>query len=288
MTTSSVAASAALATQARPAFLEMAVMHSLARKIPRKAAYELACLVAACVAGGRVAAGPFAGMRYRRSKRATYPPKILGTYELEIADVIERLCAHAFPKIVNVGAAEGYYAVGFARRCPHASVVAFEAKNTLRRDLVRLAADNSVADRLDIHGWCRPADLRGVLAGLDDVLLMVDVEGAESELLNPAAVPNLSQAHIVVELHDFIVPGVSPLVRRRFERTHVITEVRSRPRSADDLAVHHGSRCRTVCPRRLIEVALEEGRPCEMAWFFLEPRGLGLDRPATAVKASDL
>ena len=264
------------------------MMPSLARKIPRKAAYEMACLASACLAGGRVAAGPFAGMPYRRSKLATYPSKILGTYELEIADLVERLCGHAFPRIVNVGAAEGYYAVGFARRCPHAKVVAFEAKEALRRDLLRLAGDNNVADRLEVRGLCQPGDLEKALAGFENVLLIVDVEGAESDLLNPVSVPNLNQAHIVVELHDFIVPGVSSLVRRRFEATHVITEVYSRPRTADDLTVQHVSKCRAVCPRHLIEFALDEGRPCQMVWFLLEPARLGLDRLAAPDEAPEL
>jgi hypothetical protein len=260
------------------------LMRSLPAKIAQKSAYEMACLAARCLAGSRVANGPFAGMLYRRSKLAAYPPKILGTYELEIAEAVDRLCHRTFQRIVNVGAAEGYYAVGFALPQPDTSIVAYEAREALRRDLVRLAADNKVADKLEIRGLCRPSDLNEVLAGVDDVLLVVDVEGAERELLDPAAVPKLSQVSILVELHDFVVPDVSSLIRRRFAATHTITEVRSRPRELGDLSAEHLSWVYSVCPRRLIELGLNEGRPCEMDWFVLEPAVQGLGRRAEAAR----
>lgn len=260
----------------RPARLQSALwlrvlMRSLLTRILQKSAYEIACLAARCLAGARVANGPFAGMLYRRSKLAAYPPKILGTYELEIAEAVDQLCHRTFQRIVNVGAAEGYYAVGFALRQPSTSIVAYEARDALRRELGRLAVDNKVTDRLEIRGLCRPIDLSEVLAGVDDALLVVDVEGAESELLDPAAVPQLRQVSILVELHDFLVPDVSSLIRRRFAGTHSITEVRSRPRALGDLSGGHLSWAFSVCPRRLIELGLREGRPCEMGWFVLEP-----------------
>ena len=51
---------------------------------------------------------------------------MLGTYEKELNSVIEEACAAHPSLIVDVGAAEGYYACGMALRNPQARVVAFE------------------------------------------------------------------------------------------------------------------------------------------------------------------
>ena len=65
---------------------------------------------------GHVISGPFAGMQYvNTSVGSALEPKILGTYELELHDVFERLLDKDFAAIVNVGAGEGYLAVGQGR-----------------------------------------------------------------------------------------------------------------------------------------------------------------------------
>jgi hypothetical protein len=38
---------------------------------------------------------------------------------------------------------------------------------------------------------------------------MMDVEGAESELLDPSRIPELQSCTIMVELHEFASPGIS-------------------------------------------------------------------------------
>ena len=73
---------------------------------------------------GLVHAGPFAGMRYvDRSVGSCFIPKLLGTYERELAPKIERICRRQPGLVVDVGAAEGYYAVGLAMRIPEARII---------------------------------------------------------------------------------------------------------------------------------------------------------------------
>src|SRR6187455_778364 len=78
-------------------------------------------------AGFIVQGGPFQGMRYiERTQWECLPAKLLGIYERELHAIVEDLVARAYDTVINVGSAEGYYAVGFARRCPAASVIAYE------------------------------------------------------------------------------------------------------------------------------------------------------------------
>src|SRR2546425_613282 len=65
--------------------------------------------------------GPFAGMRL--VAETAFLPELLGIWEQELHPVIEGLIAADPDLVVNVGGANGYYAVGLARRIPRAAVV---------------------------------------------------------------------------------------------------------------------------------------------------------------------
>src|SRR6266536_4427969 len=95
--------------------------------------------------GGKILHGPFAGMRYiTDSVGSALVPKLLGIYERELNGCIERACARQLPLIVDVGAAEGYYAIGLTRRNPNARVIAFEMEEKGRAALRRMADLNGI------------------------------------------------------------------------------------------------------------------------------------------------
>jgi hypothetical protein len=166
--------------------------------------------------------GPFAGMEYGRHRFGTWLPKLLGTYEMELRPAVEEICRLRPETIINIGAADGYYAVGLALRTPLARVVAFEACNLERGLLRRTAGWNRVGDRLIVRGLCTPENLREALQGSTRPVVICDCEGFEDDLLRPNAVPGLERATILVELHDHLRERVSERIRRRFEPTHCI------------------------------------------------------------------
>lgn len=66
-------------------------------------------------------------MRYiDDSVGSVYLPKLLGIYEPELNRCVESLRAAKPSLIVDIGAAEGYYAIGLALRNLQARLVAFE------------------------------------------------------------------------------------------------------------------------------------------------------------------
>src|SRR4051794_40351820 len=68
--------------------------------------------------GPQVQTGPFAGLEFARaSAEGCHVPKLLGCYERELHGLVEAAVADGYDDIVNIGCAEGYYAVGLARRC---------------------------------------------------------------------------------------------------------------------------------------------------------------------------
>lgn len=67
------------------------------------------------ICGKRILAGPFRGMKYiENSHGSAYLPKILGSYEKELHKFIPRIVEEEYELILDIGAAEGYYAVGLS------------------------------------------------------------------------------------------------------------------------------------------------------------------------------
>jgi len=218
-----------------------------------------------------VIGGPFAGLIFpRAAERDGLVPKLLGTYERELAAVVEEIVRQGFERIINVGAAEGYYAVGLARRIPEAVVYAFEADEDVRSLLGRTVAANGVADRIVIKGRCDPDDLRDCLAAGGPALLICDVEGYESVLLDPALVPQLAQVHILVELHELRHHGITELLRSRFEGSHQIELIREEPRSAEEYPFR--TFYTRLLPDRFLLNSISEWRSEQQSWFWMRPR----------------
>ena len=221
--------------------------------------------------GGRVMAGPFANMRYvGESIGSVFIPKILGIYEQELYPCVEKACSVGPDVVVDAGAAEGYYAVGLALRNPSARVVAFEMDAHGRRVLAELASLNKVGDRLEINGRCEASDLQRALVAARRPLVICDVEGYEQYLLDPVAVPALRGAHILVELHDFCVLGITDLIRQRFTATHQIEHILQGTRLRQQFPWR--TLATRLMPQRYIYGAVYEWRPVRMAWFWMEPK----------------
>ncbi len=135
-------------------------------------------------AGWQVQTGPFAGMRYVEEARSSaLLPKLLGTYEDELHPALETFLAMSYPVAIDIGCAEGYYAVGLARRLPGAIVHAYDLEPRARSLCTELAKRNGVADRVLIHERFTPDELLALPA--ERLLVICDVDGYEIELFKP-------------------------------------------------------------------------------------------------------
>ncbi len=219
---------------------------------------------------GRVLGGPFAGMRYvDDSVEGAYIPKLLGIYEVELAGEVESICQRHAGLIVDIGAAEGYYAVGLAFRNPNIRIIAFEMNPAGQLALREMSSLNHVAERVEVRGKCEPEDLIQALGDSPQPVVVCDAEGDESKLLDLQAVPALAKASVLVELHEFVIPGIAEDLKRRFAATHRIKQIWQQPRS------HRQFPWRTLgtalLPRSYLEWGVSEWRPERMAWLWMEP-----------------
>ena len=169
--------------------------------------------------GPLVLSGPFKGMDYGvRAAEGSRAARLIGAYEASLAPVIEAIIARGYDLVVDVGCAEGYYAVGLARRMPRARVLARDANPAAQALCAALAALNGVSGQVSIGGLMDHADFD--ICRTARTVVICDIEGAEADLLDPARAPGLLSADILVETHDCLTPGLSQLIAARFAATH--------------------------------------------------------------------
>jgi hypothetical protein len=176
--------------------------------------------------GIRVQSGPFAGMAWPSGAIGScLLPKLIGCYEQELHGAIAALPGRNVRRVVVVGSAEGYYAIGLARLLPGATVVAFDIDARARAMCAANATANGVADRVRILAEGTPEELEEALAD-EPAFLLCDCEGCEYALLDPARVPGLRRAYAVIELHGTAAnPGRVKELLARFAATHDVTVI---------------------------------------------------------------
>ena len=191
------------------------------------------------VAGPVVATGPFKGARLPVDSswgEGDFTPKILGCYEEELHGAVERAIARKPVRVVNIGCAEGYYAVGLARRLPDAHVYAFDLDPKAQDICRRTAAENGVAGQVTVEGACTSDRLRALAAGVGRTLVVMDCEGGELGLLDEPTVAALAATDVIVECHDFINRAITPTLTRRLTATHMVETVREGARDPNRFA----------------------------------------------------
>jgi len=183
--------------------------------------------------GGRVRRGPFAGLTLPRSAaEGCLAPKLLGAYEAELHPVIERVAYRGYRTVVNIGCAEGYYAVGLALRLPEARILAFDIEPHAREATRALAEAHGVADRVQVDGAFIVDDFAALVPG--ETFVFCDIEGAELELLVPDKAPNLRNLDMLVELHNLPEIGLYQRMLDPFRDTHEIVHIEPGARDVED------------------------------------------------------
>lgn len=212
----------------------------------------------------RVASGLFRGMRL--SPRVCWSSldrasKLLGTYEQELHGVIRDMALYHHDGVIDIGCAEGYYAIGLGLVFETAQVVAYDT-NEVAHDICRENARlNGIDDRVSLKRWCDPDELVLQCSMLSSPLIFCDCEGYETELFGEVETRNaLRHADIIIECHDFLKANCTETIRDWFTGTHDVYEYRAGARDPSAFAmlanVSDVNRWLAVC----------EHRPCVMSW----------------------
>ncbi|MES2438933.1 MAG: hypothetical protein V4584_07695 [Verrucomicrobiota bacterium] len=219
----------------------------------------------------KVLGGPFEGMAYyNKTIWGTITGKWLGCYEQEIQPVIAEMIAEQYPTVIDIGAAEGYYAVGLALKMPRSQVISYDTDPIARFRQRQLAELNGISN-LEVRKYCSAAEL-GTFKDAKAVVIC-DIEGFEYTLMNPAKSPALRNLDILIEIHrteEHQVSEGAELLEKRFAATHSITRYHAVDRDREEM------RSRVPELKNLTDAqtnfALDEGRYPGQIWLWMKAR----------------
>ena len=157
---------------------------------------------------GRVAYGPFTGLELDPTPawgKTDLSSMLLGVYELQVLNALHSPEFSDRNHFVDIGAADGYYAVGCLHNGRFKTADCFEIREIGRETIKRNAKLNGVADKVRIFG-AADASLPSLLKEIDwsDTVILCDIEGAELDLFDPTFLAAIKGAIILIEIHNWV------------------------------------------------------------------------------------
>ena len=192
--------------------------------------------------------GPFSGMKYPSLEAcgSAILPKILGSYEKEIEVFINYIKNQDYKNIIDIGCAEGYYAVGLGMKLKKAQVFAFDTDERAQEECKKLAKLNNV--EININSIFTKA-LYEKYTQNKKSLIFIDCEGYEKNLIDNEIASKHQNCDFLIEAHDFIDISITDHILNSFKMTHKI-EVKE---SIDDISKAYSYEFKELSGMTLLE-----------------------------------
>jgi hypothetical protein len=259
----------------------IAELEDVSKKLRSRVEYESEILKKYLNDDWTVRHGPFSGMKFVPVlPNSLLSPKVIGSYENQIHQWIYDAIAHGYDRILDIGCAEGYYAVGFALKSRNSTVYAYDIDETSRGNTAALACLNGITERVRVRGLCTFDEFDREVS--NRTLIFCDIEGSEFDLLRPDLTSALSRADLIVETHEDQRPGVTETLVRRFLPSHRIEIVYHCAKYAAEFPVLK------AVPAREHALLLEEGRSPRQSWMRLLAKQPGAIEPVEWWPASEI
>lgn len=214
--------------------------------------------------------GPFAGLTYpdELAIGSAFYPKIVGCYERELWEVFAFFKQQSYERIVDVGSAEGYYAVGLAKYHPNAQVLACDTDENAQQAVLQMAEINGLSS-IQVQGTFDAQQLMQ-FDFKSKGLLICDCEGFEKQLFTTENCKNLSNVDVLIELHDFIDPTISTTLKNLLAPSHDLLSIFS----LDDMVKLDNYQFDSILSfdRKTRYECIREGRPTRMEWLVALPK----------------
>lgn len=222
--------------------------------------------------GKLIGFGPFKGMIYEQSWWGGYDriSKVLGVYELDVLNKLVGLFKD-YPNstFIDIGAADGYYSIGFLFSGLTKNVYAYEIEEMGRRAIFKNAKENNCQGFIKI---CSEANIAAIRDSLNScanhAIVLIDIEGAEYNLLCDDFLDLLKSCHVLIELHPFFIKDGIKKENDLIEKCEKLFHIEKIYR--DSYNPNHFE-----CLNKLTDderlLALSEGRAYNPKWLLLSP-----------------
>ena len=163
--------------------------------------------------------GPFKGLKYFEPSAACGPiiPRLLGTYESELFSFIEEFKKNKYTKIYDIGAAEGYYAVGFSLIFPETKIVAYETDKEVFEYLKKMVSFNNKDNQIILNNNTCIEDFKKI-QNTERLFVLCDCEGFEFDLFNKEVIENLKNSDLIIEMHTTNFDKT--IIEKNFSESH--------------------------------------------------------------------
>jgi SAM-dependent methyltransferase len=218
----------------------------------------------------RVVSGPFKGMRYPllEAHCSSLYPKLLGTYEDELHEVLERLMGNRYQTVIDIGCAEGYYAVGIALRLTGTDVFAYDTSAAARRLCTSMSRANNTESRVHIRDFCS-SEILASHCNESRSLVVCDCEGYERVLFDTRFANAYATCDFIIEIHDFIDQQIGSRISDILGPSHQLTRIAALS-DASKMQSSWQTKGLSDASLRSIFSYLREGRPEGMYWLVAE------------------
>lgn len=217
---------------------------------------------------GKVYQGPFENMQVVAKWEwgdGDTAGKLLGLYEDELHEYIEKVIEFKPDLIVNYGSAEGYYGIGMAMRTQSPAILIDISSKSLA-----IAEENAVLNSVENIQFTTDnstANLENILKHANRPFLFMDCEGHENIMLNLDSVPSLKHTTIMVESHDCVIAGLTGTLIERFRDTHNVEAI---PQGTKNT---HMDITQDLSDEQKALVSCEF-RPHTMFWLYMTPKDI--------------
>lgn len=219
-----------------------------------------------------VAYGPFKGQKLTPKNwwdvkdRASM---LLGIYEQEILHSLAGLPRN-YTTFIDLGAADGYYAIGSLVSGQFNKAYCFEMSKKGRDVIQENANLNNVANKISIYGKADSDFYKNIPAeDLSSSVILFDIEGAEFDICTAELFEKLKKSVIFMEIHSiFFADGQQRYenLKKNAQAWFNLTELTTGPRDPSQFPELDGYE---DTDRWLI---CSEGREKRMTWLRLDPK----------------
>lgn len=218
-----------------------------------------------------IAYGPLKGFKF--SPQAWWSmhdraSMIFGFYEQEILQALKYL-SKSKSTFIDVGAADGYYAIGTVSQKMFEKSYCFEIEERGRAVIKNNAILNNVAEKVTIFKEANMDSMKSIpKQALNSSVVLIDIEGAEFEFLDAEMLKLLKSSVCIIELHDFFFVNGNDMLKdlkSRASEFFNVTEFTTKSRDPSKIPELHNY---SDTDRWLM---CAEGRTRLMTWLRLDP-----------------
>ena len=221
-----------------------------------------------------IAYGSFKGFKFTKNSwwsKHDRGSMILGLYEKEIIEILLNTSKER-SVFIDIGAADGYYAVASVKNYFFDRSYCFEIEQKGRSVIRQNSILNGVAEKVIIFGEAnRKSLLKIPKADISNSVVLIDIEGFEFDFLDTNILNILKESVCIIELHDwYFEDGKKRLeeLRKRASKKFQVSEFKLCSRDTSnikELDLYSDNERWIIC---------SEGRPRSMTWLRLDPKAL--------------